>query len=195
MGSIDIIENTCKLILEKDINKAKELIDNKYKHNFIEYDTRSMSNYEKLKIYLNDGFIDRYTGKKLLFPNVLRILSLELGNIFPFQSNWRMSDCHIAYWEYFPTYDHIIPIARGGKDISENIVTTSMIMNSAKSNFLMEEIGFKLYDKGNLVKWDGMLSWYFQYVKNNENILNDKYLKNWHSALLKCINDDKIKIA
>ena len=194
METLNIIENVCELILDKNIEKAKEKIENNYKHNYIKYDTRTMSNYEILKIYLNDGFIDRYTGKKLLFPNVLRIISIELGKSFPFQKNWKMADCHIAFWEYFPTYDHIIPIARGGKDVSENIVTTSMIMNSAKSNFLLEEIGFKLFNKGNLENWNGMLSWYLQYIKNNENILSDKYLLNWHNSLLKCINYDKIKI-
>jgi len=194
MESINIIENVCELILDKNIKKAKEIINNGYKHNYYEYDTRSMSNYEKLKIYLDDGFIDRYTGKKLIFPNVLRIMSMELGDLFPFQKNWKMSDCHIVFWEYSPTYDHIIPIARGGKDVSENIVTTSMIMNSAKSNYLMEEIGFKLFEKGNLKNWNGLLSWYLQYIEKNGNILNDKYILNWHKSLMKCINDDNIKI-
>jgi hypothetical protein len=181
--------------LEKNIIEAKRIIIENYKHNFIKYDTRSMSNYEKLTIFLLDGFIDRYTGKKLLFPNVLHILSIELGNVFPFHSNWKMSDCHIAYWDYFPTYDHIIPIARGGKDIPENIVSTSMKMNSMKSNFLIEEIGLKLFEKGNLSNWNGMVAWYLKYIKNNENILENKYLCNWHNALMKCIDEKLIEIS
>ena len=189
---INILVESCELILEGNIDKAKSVIEDNYKHDFIEYATRSMSNYEKLKIFLNDGFIDRYSGKKLLYPNVLRILSFELDDIFPFQSNWKVSNCHIAYWDYFPTYDHIIPIARGGKDIPENIVTTSMKMNSAKSNFLAEEIGFTVYEKGNLDNWDGMISWYLKYIEKDDKILKDKYMLNWHNALIKCIKDDKM---
>jgi hypothetical protein len=192
MDIISVIQNVCNSISSGNTDKAKTLILENYKHNFIKYDKRAMSHYEKLKIFLDDGFIDRYTGKKLLFPNVLRILSIKLGNIFPFQQNWKMADCHIAYWEYYPTYDHIIPIARGGKDISENIVTTSMIMNSAKSNFLLEEIGFKLYEKGDLKNWNGMILWYLNYLKNNKDILQDKYIKKWHIALLKWL--DKFKL-
>jgi len=96
-----------------------------------------------------------------------------------------MSDCHIAYWELIPTYDHIIPICRGGNDIEENIVTTSMLMNSRKSNFLISEIGFNLYDKGNIKNWNGLINWYKKYIKNNNNILIDKSIKQWHNALLK----------
>lgn len=196
MEYLDVLNKTCDLVMDNEIDTAKELIKNNYKHEFInDFDKRAMSIYERLKIFLDDGFIDRYTGKKLLFPNVLRILSLELGDVFPYHANWKMSDCHIAYWEYIPTYDHIIPISRGGKDIPENIVTTSMIMNSAKSSFLMEEIGLKLYEKGNLNNWNGKTSWYLQYIQKNNSILSDKYILSWHNALIKCIDVDKIKIS
>jgi hypothetical protein len=194
MEKIDVIQKACEMLLDNKIDNAKELIDENYRHNFIKYDTRTMSDYEKLQIYLKDGFIDRYTGHKLLFPNVLRILSKELGASFPFHKNWKMSDCHIAYWEYIPTYDHIIPIARGGKDIAENIVTTSQKMNSAKSNFLIDEIGIKLHEKSDLTKWDGMIAWYLEYAKSHNSFLEENSMKNWHNALLKCIENGYMKI-
>ncbi len=183
MNSIDKIETIASLIIEKNINEAKDFVNKNYPHQYIEYDIRNMSIYEKLKIYINDGFIDRYTGNKLIFPNVLRVISYELGNVFPYQSNWKMSECHIAYWELYPTCDHILPIARGGKDVEDNIVTTSMLMNSIKSNFLLTEIGFKLHEKGNIKNWDGMINWYKKYIEDNNNILNDKYVNQWHKAL------------
>jgi hypothetical protein len=125
----------------------------------------------------------------LLFPNVLRIISSELGEVFPYHSNWKMSECHIAYWELIPTYDHVIPIARGGEDLDSNIVTTSMLMNSIKSNFLISDIGFKLYERGNIENWDGMTAWYKEYIKNNSNILNDKSVHQWHNALIRYENE------
>jgi hypothetical protein len=185
MEHIDVIENVANLILRKRIDEARKLVNEEYEHKYIKYETRKMSVEDKLRIYMRDGFIDRYSGKKMVFPNVLRIMTEELGEYFPYHTNWKMSDCHFSYWEFMPTYDHIIPIARGGKDISENIVTTSQIMNSAKSNFLIEEVGFKLFPRGNSVDWDGMIKWYREYVKENPKILQNKYIYQWHSALLK----------
>ena len=144
-----------------------------------------MSDFKKLEIFIKDGFIDRYTGRKLIFPNVLRIMSLELDEAFPFHSNWKMSDCHIAYWEFMPTYDHVIPIARGGKDEGDNIVTTSQKMNSAKANFLLEEIGFQLFPAGDMKAWDGMINWYLEYIESKPKSLENEYLRNWDRALRK----------
>jgi hypothetical protein len=190
MDSINIIKKVCENILNNNIEIAKEIIREEYPHNFVEPEKRDMSSYEKVKVFLRDGFIDRYSGEKLIFPNVLRIVSEELGEVFPYHRNWKMSDCHIAYWEYFPTYDHIVPIARGGKDIAENVVTTSQKNNSLKSNFLLEEIQWKLHKKGSLSDWDGMISWYLNYIARNESIL-ERIDKNgyWHKALLKCIKE------
>jgi hypothetical protein len=51
--------------------------------------------------FLADGFIDRFSGTRLLFPAVLRVLSSELPTEFPFHPNWQMSATHPAYWELF----------------------------------------------------------------------------------------------
>lgn len=191
MSHIDILLEALDKITHNQKDSAVKLITTNYKHVFQEYESRKMSYYEKLKIFIRDGFIDRYTGKKLLFPNVLRILSFELGDVFPYHPNWKMSDCHIAYWEMFPTYDHIVPIARGGKDESSNIVTTSQMMNSSKSGFLLEETGLKIVPGGNIADWDGMISWYINYMsKNYNNIsLGDTSFKAWDKALRKCVEE------
>lgn len=187
-----VLQDIGSMIADGKISEAREYVLSEYPHRYIEYDKRSLSVEQKLKIFIRDGFIDRYSGKKLLFPAVLRIITQELGEVFPFHANWKMSDCHIAYWEMMPTYDHVLPIARGGKDIPENIVTTSQIMNSAKSNFLLEEIGFKLHAPGDMKDWDGMISWYKEYVDKNPSILQNTYIRQWHNALIK--SDVKLQI-
>lgn len=179
-----ILQNIGEMIIDGRISDARKHILSEYPHQYIAYDARSMPVEERLKIYIRDGFIDRYSGSKLLFPGVLRIISEELGEVFPFHINWKMSDCHIAYWKMMPTCDHILPIARGGKDIPENIVTTSQIMNSAKSNFLLEEIGFTLHEPGDIKEWDGMISWHKEYVDMNPAILQNNYIRKWHNALI-----------
>ena len=186
-----VLQDIGRMIADGKISEASEYVLSEYPHRYIEYDKRNMSGEQTLKIFIRDGFIDRYSGKKLLFPGVLRIITQELGDVFPFHSNWKMSDCHIAYWEMMPTYDHVLPIARGGKNSPENIVTTSQIMNSAKSNFLIDEIGFKLHAPGDMNEWDGMISWYKEYVDKNPSILKNAYIRQWHNALIKL--DEKHK--
>lgn len=194
MDKLDTILKVCDCLAVGENEKAKTIIENDYRHQYIQYEKRSMNNFEKLQIYIRDGFIDRYNGKKLIFPNVFRIITAELGNeCFPFHPNWKMSDCHIAYWSYMPTYDHILPIARGGIDKPENIVTTSQIMNSAKSNFLIDELGWKLFNAGKIEEWDGMIRWYVKYRNEHKKILEDKYIKSWDLALEKCISMGKLK--
>lgn len=189
MNHIEVLLKALESLSKNKKEQAAQCIFNNYRHSFIQKESRSMTHFEKLKIFINDGFIDRYTGKKLFFPNVLRILSLELGDVFPYQANWKMSDCHIAYWEFFPTYDHIVPIARGGKDEPANIVTTSQMMNSSKSGFLLEEIGIKIKPAGDMSDWDGMIHWYMNYMKEKNITLSDASFKSWNHALEKCIDE------
>ncbi|WP_246846886.1 HNH endonuclease domain-containing protein [Leptospira barantonii] len=96
-----------------------------------------------------------------------------------------MSECHIAYWEFMPTYDHVLPIAREGKDSFDNLVTTSMKNNLLKSNSLPEEIGFSLKEKGNLKNWNGLINWYKSYMKDKSIESFDLSMRKWHNALIK----------
>ncbi len=99
-----------------------------------------------------------------------------------------MTETHIAYWELFPTVDHIKPIARGGHDTEENIITTSMIRNAAKSNFTLEEIGWSVKEPGNLNDWDGLTKIFKQLIKANSLLIKDQYIRTWQTALQRAEN-------
>ena len=176
-----------------ETSEAGELIQIEAPHQHHAISKRKMTDYEKLCIYLRDGFIDRYSGTQLLFPPILRIISSSLGTAFPFQKNWRMSECHIAYWKLVPTYDHIKPIAAGGKDIEENIVTTSQLKNSAKSNFELTDLGWRLHEPGLLEVWDGMIGEYRTHIGRNPDILRDPYVRSWDQALRRCTEEGRIQ--
>jgi hypothetical protein len=90
-----------------------------------------------------------------------------------------------VYWELFPTVDHIVPIARGGADDETNWATTSMLRNSAKSNWTLQELGWQLVPAGDLREWDGLLAWFVEFLKRNQSNLADKYISRWHRAALK----------
>ena len=137
------------------------------------------------RIFIRDGFLDRYSGQQLVFPGALRLLSLLLPAEFPAHPNWKMSESHMIYWELYPTIDHIIPVARGGADDQTNLVCTSMLRNSAKSNWTLEELGWILLPPGDYTQWDGLTGWLLKYIQHDPTHLQDKYIKRWHSAALR----------
>ena len=95
---------------------------------------------ESTRVFVRDGFIDRYTAERLIFPPVLRVMSAELPVDFPYHPNWKTDVTHPAYWEVGATVDHLVPISRGGADDDSNWVTTSMARNSANSPWLNPRI-------------------------------------------------------
>ena len=131
---------------------------------------------------MRDGFIDRYSGKRLVFPGTLRLLSILLPSEFPFHSNWKMDACHFAFWELFPTIDHLIPVSRGGVDKENNWISTSMLRNAAKANFRLEELGWELRPAGNVTDWDGLTGWFLNQARVRSEILSNSYLQQWHAA-------------
>lgn len=177
-----VIKRICQALEDQKRNIAAEIAQNEYAHTTNSPTKRAYTEYQSTKIFIRDGFIDRYSGQKLVFPAVLRLISKLLPKEFPFHKNWKMSECHIVYWELFPTVDHLLPVARGGEDSESNWVCTSMLRNSAKSNWLLEELGWELKPSGDFKKWDGLIHWFMDYVKEKQALLEDKYLQRWHKA-------------
>jgi hypothetical protein len=134
---------------------------------------------------MRDGFVDRYSGKHLVFPGVLRVLALRLPAEFPYHPNWKMTATHLAFWELSPTVDHVVPVARGGADTELNWVTTSMLRNSAKANWTLEELGWTLLPAGDLHAWDGLLGWFIRHVKKHSELLQNPRIAAWNRAALR----------
>lgn len=178
----EIIKEVCDTLTDESIAEAKGIIQKQYPFTPLTCNGRQYSNYQKTKVFLKDGFIDRYSGEKMVFPPVLRLLSNLMPTEFPFHNNWKMSECHFAYWQLLPTIDHVIPVTRGGEDNESNWVCTSQLKNSIKSNWLLEEIGWKLHEPGDLKDWDGLLNWFMLYVDAHQEVMGDKYIHSWHSA-------------
>ncbi|HFB65723.1 MAG TPA: HNH endonuclease [Aeromonadales bacterium] len=180
-----IIKNACSAIAKNEIEEAKKIIDTGYPFSPLKNEGRRYSNYQKTKIFIRDGFIDRYSGDKMIFPPVLRLMSKLMPKEFPFHKNWKTTECHMAYWQLLPTIDHVVPVSRGGKDQESNWVCTSQLRNSAKSNWLLKELGWYLHEPGDIKEWDGLTTWFLNYTEKNKNILNDSYINSWHKALQK----------
>ncbi|MDE0100066.1 MAG: HNH endonuclease signature motif containing protein [Truepera sp.] len=155
----------------------------------IERAKRKYTDTQSVSIFLRDGFIDRYSGQRLVFPGTLRLLSLLLPEEIPYQKNGKTTECHMLFWLLFPTVDHVKPVARGGLDIEANWVCTSMFRNAAKSVWTLEELGWQLQPPGPLGDWDGMLEWFMKYVSYEPSLLEEKYLKRWHRAAERALAD------
>ena len=181
----EIIREVMYALINNDERKAKEVIGKEYPHQVKEIEKRSYTLTERMQQFLKDGFIDRYSGKRLVNPGILKVISTYFPEEFPFQPHWKMTDTHIAYWELSPTIDHVYPIAKGGQDDPDNWVTTSMKNNSIKSNYTVEEIGWTLYPKGNMEEWDGLTQIFIKLVDNNRELLNDRYIKTWYGVSVK----------
>jgi 5-methylcytosine-specific restriction endonuclease McrA len=132
--------------------------------------------------FRRDGFTDRYFGDRLIFPGTLMALSVLLGQSFPYHRNWKQSETHPAFYELYPTIDHVIPLARDGKDDESNMVTTSMLRNSAKANWLLEELGWPVDRAPVAPSWDGLLGWFMDASVAHEALRQHVAIQQWRRA-------------
>ena len=149
---------------------------------------RNYSEKEKMQVFLRDGFVDRYSGKRLVNPGILKSITYFFPQDFPYHPHWKTTQCHRAYWELLPTVDHIVPIARGGEDIFENWATTSMLNNSIKSNWTLEELRWDICPAGDLTKWDGLTKKFISLAEATPSILADPYIRRWYNISKKMID-------
>lgn len=175
------------LIQDNNISGAEEIISKEYPFVPIRSEERKYSVLEMMQQFFRDGFIDRYSGNRLINPGMLRILSEFMPDAFPYQSHWKTDKCHIAYWEIQPTIDHIQPISLGGKDAPENWATTSMVHNSVKSNYTLEQLGWTLKDGGDIHKWNGLSIEFVSLVENNPCLKQINRIKSYYEATKKVL--------
>jgi len=162
---------------------------------------RGISRSKMMEVFLRDGFVDQYSGERLLFPGTLLLLGELLPEVFPKAGpgqGWRVSECHWIYWRLSPTVDHTVPVARAdaGFDVNviDNLVTTSQMMNSAKDVWVPEEVPAPMrfkripVDEAAEKRWDGMMQWFLDYtVKHPEYCDKDPQLRGWHKVALATI--------
>ena len=184
MDKSKILEDISLFLLDGEKEEAKAFLNKHYPHEPKKIDKRSYSLKEKIKQFFCDGFIDRYTGARLVNPGILKVITNYFPEDFPYDSHWKMTETHTAYWDLIPTIDHIVPIAQGGFDEPGNWATTSMKNNSIKSNYSLQEIGWKLFPRGNILEWDGLTNLFVELVEKNVDLLKDSYIRSWYKASL-----------
>ncbi|MFF0817580.1 HNH endonuclease [Rhodococcus sp. NPDC003318] len=165
-----------------DLEEGRLILGREYPFTPVAKSSRRYTDRQCLRVFYRDGFLDRYSGTKLVHPAALRALSVIMPGEFPAHPNWLMSQSHFAFWELFPTIDHLVPVARGGADEESNWVSTSMLRNSAKAHWTLEELGWTLSPPGDYTQWDGLSGWFTGYLEANPDLFADKYLARWYRA-------------
>jgi hypothetical protein len=178
----EILEQITVALATGDTDEARATAQREYPFVPVISAGRTYREREKTALFVRDGFVDRYSGERLVFPGALLLLSHLLPEEFPYQANWRADACHIMYWELYPSLDHLVPIARGGSDDVGNWVTTSGFRNGAKGNALLEEIGWTLHPAGDFREWDGLTKWFVDHCSRDAALSRDSSLGKWYRA-------------
>lgn len=176
-----VISEIITEIKSGNIENGKNIIKTKYPFQQYEVFHRSYTIKQKMEQFRKDGFIDRYSGDKLINPGILKVISYYYPSDFPYHPHSKMTESHIAYWELLLSIDHINPIAKGGVDDPSNWVTTSMMHNLIKSNWTLEQLRWEIYPPGDLKDWDGMTKDLVDMVESNSELLTDNYIKTWYN--------------
>ncbi len=190
MEKVQALEKAAQEILNGKMESAKDIIKTEYPFNKLASTGRNYTDKQKMAQFVRDGFIDRYSGQKLMNPGLLKTLSYYMPDVFPYHAHWKMEECHNAYWELVPTVDHIYPVALGGADSEENWASTSMLHNSIKNNWTLEQLQWNLYDVGNFQDWDGLTDLFVKLVEANESMLADPYIKKWYKLSKNAIEEE-----
>lgn len=183
MDKAQHIENASLALIAGHVEDARQIIRECYPFTSLRNAGRKYSEVDMLRVFYRDGFIDRYSGQRLIFPGLLRLLSKQLPDEVPFHPNWKMDVTHPAYWELMPTIDHLVPVSRGGNDDISNWITTSSLRNSAKANWTIEELGWPMYPAGSLTEWDGLTHLFVQLAEASSLVKGDAYLSRWQWAI------------
>ena len=90
MEKSDAIKKACSFISKGRVDLASAVIDDEYPFIPLIKGKRSYTPREMTKVFIRDGFIDRYRGTKLIYPPALRLLSIYLPEKFPYHKNGKM---------------------------------------------------------------------------------------------------------
>ncbi len=182
MEKAEIISTVCSALAAGRTDSAVSILERDYPFAPELVIKRRFRSLDYTRVFIRDGFVDRYTGERLVFPPVLRILSHALPERFPYHPNWKTQVTHPAYWELGATIDHRVPVTRGGVDEPSNWLTTSMARNSAKMNWTVEEVGWRVWPAGDFGQWDGLIRWCLQYANTHPEMLRNNGLRHWLQA-------------
>ena len=73
-----VIKRVAEKLYENNTNEAITILNNEYPFSHIDTEKRTYTIKQKMDQFRKDGFIDRYSGDKLLNPGILKVVSYYL---------------------------------------------------------------------------------------------------------------------
>jgi hypothetical protein len=177
-----VVESVLAALVAGNAREAENIAKHDYPWGPVEVPVRKMTQKRALSVFMRDGFIDRYSGSRLIFPGTLLLLRRVLPDSFPAHENWQVSKTHDVYFELWPVVDHVIPVARGGEDNESNFATTSNLNNDVKSMWTLEQLQWELHPPGKIGEWDGLMTWFLEYAGCNTEVLEDRTISGWYKT-------------
>ena len=179
-----VVEEVIAALDKGNALEATNIAKHGYPWTSVSVPKRRMTQKRALSVFIKDGFIDRYSGSKLVFPGTLLLLGQVLPEGFPAHKTWRVSETHEIYFDLWPVVDHVKPISKGGDDDESNFVTTSNLNNDLKSHWTLEQLGWKLHPAGMINEWDGLMTWFLAYADSHPDVLENRTISGWHKSAL-----------
>lgn len=102
-------------------------------------ESRMPTSTEKIALHRRDRFNCRFCGIPVVRSEVRKHLHL----LYPEAIPWGRTNAtqHAAFQALWAQYDHILPHARGGTNVLENMVLTCAACNFGRMNYTLEEVG------------------------------------------------------
>ena len=79
-------------------------------------------------------------------------------------------------------YSELLQLAKGwGNFVSDRIIIWRLPI---KSNWTLEQLGWKLYEAGDYAQYDGLTGLFIKLVSGDEGLLRDDYIRRWYKLSL-----------
>ena len=85
--AVDALVETCAALSCDNVERAAEIVRTKYPHRPPIEKRKSFAKNKQIEIFMRDGFINRYSGERLLYPGAVHVLTKMLPEVFPYQTN------------------------------------------------------------------------------------------------------------
>ena len=89
----------CAALEKEEKQKAEELVGSRYPFAPPVDRRKAFTRFARTRVFLRNGFVDRYSGDRLFFPPVLEVISASIPDAFPSHQNGKMANCHVAHYE------------------------------------------------------------------------------------------------
>lgn len=111
---------------------------------------------EKRQLHLRDGYRCRFCG----IPVIRKEIRMRIRACYPEALNWGRTNStqHAAFQAMWAQYDHVLPHARGGDNVLENLVVSCAPCNFGRMSYTLKQVALLDPRSRDPIRssWDGL---------------------------------------